>query len=35
MHSPVEMISLDDMDHCATLLARFCEGLAAGEDFTP
>jgi endoglucanase len=35
MHSPVEMISLDDMDHCATLLARFCEGLAADEDFTP
>jgi len=35
MHSPVEMISLDDLDRCATLLARFCERLAADEDFTP
>jgi len=35
MHSPVEMISLDDLDHAANLLARFCEGLTAGEDFTP
>jgi endoglucanase len=35
MHSPVEMISLDDLDHAANLLARFCEGLTAAEDFTP
>jgi putative aminopeptidase FrvX len=34
MHSPVEMIALDDMDHAATLLARFCESLA-DDDFTP
>jgi len=35
MHSPVEMISLDDMDHAADLLARFAEGLAADARFTP
>ncbi|MGA2502070.1 MAG: M42 family metallopeptidase [Tepidisphaeraceae bacterium] len=35
MHSPVETISLDDMDKAAELLARFCEGLEANEDFTP
>lgn len=35
MHSPVEMISLDDIDHAANLLARFCEELAANDDFTP
>lgn len=35
MHSPVEMICLDDMDQAAELLARFCEGLAPDEDFTP
>ena len=35
MHSPVEMISLDDLDRAATLLAQFCESLAADDDFTP
>lgn len=35
MHSPVEMISLDDVDHAATLLARFCESLTTDDDFTP
>jgi endoglucanase len=35
MHSPVEMISLDDMDRAADLLARFAEGLSDGVDFTP
>jgi endoglucanase len=35
MHSPVEMISLDDIDHAANLLARFCEGLTGDEDLTP
>ena len=29
MHSPVEMISLDDIDRAADLLARFAEGLDA------
>ena len=36
MHSPVEMISLDDMDRAADLLARFAEGMAGTEaEFTP
>ncbi len=35
MHSPVEMISLTDIDHAADLLARFAEGLEAGAEFTP
>ncbi len=35
MHSPVEMISLDDIDQTADLLARFAESLAADADFTP
>jgi len=35
MHSPVEMICLDDMDRAADLLARFAEGLPADADFTP
>lgn len=35
MHSPVEMISLDDIDHAADLLARFCEGLTPEANFVP
>lgn len=35
MHSPVEVISLDDLDHSANLLARFAESLSADADFTP
>ena len=35
MHSPVEMISLDDIDRAADLLARFAEGLGTDAEFTP
>ena len=35
MHSAVETISLDDIDHAADLLAAFAVGLAGEEDFTP
>jgi endoglucanase len=35
MHSAVEMISLDDIDRTADLLAEFVAGLASDEDFTP
>ena len=35
MHSPVEMISLDDIDQAADLLARFAEALPEDVDFTP
>src|SRR5581483_1644287 len=35
MHSPVEMISLDDIDRAADLLAAFVVGLKADDDFRP
>ena len=35
MHSPVEMISLDDIDRAADLLASFVESLPADADFVP
>ena len=35
MHSPVEMVSLEDLDQSADLLARFAEALTADVDFTP
>lgn len=35
MHSPSEMVSLDDLEATARLIAAFCRGLAADTDFTP
>lgn len=35
MHSAVETISLDDIDHAAELLALFAGSLSADDDFTP
>jgi tetrahedral aminopeptidase len=35
MHSAVEMISLDDIDRAADLLAEFVLSLNGDEDFTP
>ena len=35
MHSAVEMISLDDLDMCADLLATFATKLDSKADFTP
>ena len=35
MHSPVELVSLGDLDRCADLLARFAESLGSDDDFTP
>jgi endoglucanase len=35
MHSPVEMISLEDIDRAADLLARFVESLPDPIDLTP
>lgn len=35
MHSAVEMISLEDIDHAADLLAYFAASLSVGDDFTP
>ena len=35
MHSPVEMIALEDIDHAADLLARFLEDLPGDAEFIP
>jgi len=35
MHSPVEVVSLDDMDHAAQLLAEFCVAVTSEMDWTP
>ena len=35
MHSAVEMVSLEDLDRAATLLAEFVTNLTGDEDFTP
>ncbi|MEO2047036.1 MAG: M42 family metallopeptidase [Pirellulales bacterium] len=35
MHSAVEMVSLDDLDQCAELLAMFAVSLESNADFTP
>ncbi|MGE5489172.1 MAG: M42 family metallopeptidase [bacterium] len=35
MHSPVEMVSLDDLDRAADLLAAFAVALTGAEDLTP
>ena len=35
MHSPVEVISLTDLEHAAELIARFCLSVDADCDFTP
>ncbi len=35
MHSPVETVSLDDIDKAADLLSRFAEGLGDDAEFIP
>ncbi len=35
MHTPVEMVHLEDLEHAAQLLAEFCVGVAADHDWTP
>lgn len=35
MHSPVEVVSLDDLDNAAELIARFCVAVNEESDFTP
>ena len=35
MHSPVEVVSLNDLDQAAELIARFCLSVDATCDFTP
>jgi tetrahedral aminopeptidase len=35
MHSPVEVVHLDDLDNAAKLLAEFCASVSTTTDFTP
>lgn len=35
MHSPVEVVSISDLDHAANLIAHFCASVTAESDFTP
>jgi putative aminopeptidase FrvX len=35
MHSAVEMVSLEDADRTADLLAAFCRGLEGEIDWAP
>jgi endoglucanase len=35
MHSPVEVVSLTDLENAAKLIARFCLSLTPECDFTP
>jgi len=35
MHSPVEVVSLDDLDRAAMLLAEFCAAITPDMDWTP
>jgi putative aminopeptidase FrvX len=34
MHSPNEMVSLDDLDRAASLIAEACRSVSASTDFT-
>jgi tetrahedral aminopeptidase len=35
MHSPVEVVCLDDLDRAAVLLAEFCASVTPQMDWTP
>jgi endoglucanase len=35
MHSPVEVVSLSDLDSSARLLAEFCAAVTPDDDWTP
>jgi endoglucanase len=35
MHTPVEVVSLDDLEHAARLLAEFCAAVTPQMDWTP
>ena len=35
MHSPNEMVALDDLDHAARLIAAFVRGVRPDDDFVP
>jgi len=35
MHSPVEVVSLKDLDNAAKLLAEFCAGVTGDANWIP
>jgi putative aminopeptidase FrvX len=35
MHTPNELLSLEDLENTARLLAAFCTSLKRDQDFTP
>jgi endoglucanase len=35
MHTPVEVLSLTDVENCARLMASYCRKISADTDFTP
>jgi putative aminopeptidase FrvX len=35
MHSPNEVVALEDIDATIKLLAAFCRGLGSGDEFIP
>ncbi|MCX7666595.1 MAG: M42 family metallopeptidase [Gemmataceae bacterium] len=35
MHSPVEVVHLDDLNHAARLLAEFCASVSSSDDWIP
>jgi endoglucanase len=34
MHSPSEMVELEDLENCARLIAAYVKGIEKGADFT-
>lgn len=35
MHTPVELLSLTDVENCAKLMAAYCRSVKPDTDFTP
>jgi endoglucanase len=35
MHTPVEVLSLTDVENCAKLMAAYCRSVKPDTDFTP
>jgi len=35
MHTPCEVLSLTDLQHCARLMAAYCRRVTPETDFTP
>jgi endoglucanase len=35
MHTPVEMLSITDVENCAKLMAAYCRMVKPDTDFTP